>query len=117
MIGDYYRYIAESASGDRHKDVTEKALKNYESATAVADNLGPCNPIKLGLALNFSVFHYEVMSNSKKACDLAETALNDAQEKAGDTDEETLKDARSILELLQENLSLWKQEDGVGDDQ
>jgi hypothetical protein len=37
--------------------------------------LHACNPIKLGLALNFSVFHYEVMQDNKQACVLAETAL------------------------------------------
>lgn len=111
MVGDYYRYIAESASGDKLKDVTAKALESYNQATTVANTLGPCNPIKLGLALNFSVFHYEVLNDQKKACELAEGALKEAQSKASEVDEDTFRDARSILELLQENLSLWNEDD------
>ena len=55
------------------------------------------------------------MSDSKKACELAETALKEAQSKASEVDEETFRDARSILELLQENLSLWNEGDDKKD--
>jgi hypothetical protein len=74
--------------------------------------LNACNPIRLGLALNFSVFHYEVMNDHKKACELGEAALTEALEKIDDVDEETFRDAKSIIELLKENLSLWKEEEG-----
>jgi hypothetical protein len=69
----------------------------------------------LGLALNFSVFHYEVMQDNKQACQLAETALQDAMNKIDDVDEETFRDAKSIIELLKENLTLWKEEEGNAD--
>jgi molybdopterin synthase catalytic subunit len=52
------------------------------------------------------------MNDHKKACDLGETALTEALEKIGDVDEETFRDAKSIIELLKENLSLWKEEEG-----
>ena len=70
MVGDYYRYIAENAKGALMEQVKQKALKAYEEANQIT--LPPCNPIKLGLALNFSVFHYEVMKNHKAACELAD---------------------------------------------
>ena len=73
MVGDYYRYIAENAKADRLESVKQNALKAYDEANQIT--LPPCNPIKLGLALNFSVFHYEVMKNHKIACELADTAL------------------------------------------
>ena len=73
MVGDYYRYIAENAKGALMEEVKQKALKAYEQANVIT--LPPCNPIKLGLALNFSVFHYEVMKNHKAACELADKAL------------------------------------------
>ena len=47
MIGDYYRYIAESAKGDQLQEVSDKALENYEAAMAEAENLEPHSPIKL----------------------------------------------------------------------
>merc|ERR1712019_334446 len=73
MVGDYYRYIAETAKGSLMEEVKQNALKAYTEANQIA--LPPCNPIKLGLALNFSVLHYEVMKNHKAACELADQAL------------------------------------------
>ena len=73
MVGDYYRYIAETAQGDKLEQVKNEALKSYAEAQKIT--LPPCNSIKLGLALNFSVFYYEVMKDQKKACELAEEAL------------------------------------------
>jgi hypothetical protein len=111
MIGDYYRYVAECAKGDRLDDIKSGALENYQKAKDASQSLNACNPIRLGLALNFSVFHYEVMNNHKEACELGEAALSDALEKIDDVDEETFRDAKSIIELLKENLSLWKEEE------
>ena len=51
------------------------------------------------------------MNNHKQACELGEQALSDALEKIDDVDEETFRDAKSIIELLKENLSLWKEEE------
>ena len=110
MIGDYYRYVAEAATGDQLDTVKNGALENYNQAQISSEKLNACNPIRLGLALNFSVFHYEVMNNHKQACELGERALTEALEKIDDVDEETFRDAKSIIELLKENLSLWKEE-------
>jgi len=112
MIGDYYRYVAESASDAQKETVKQGALKGYNEANTLSQGLNACNPIRLGLALNFSVFYYEVMNDHKKACELGEQALSEALEKIDDVDEETFRDAKSIIELLKENLSLWKEEDG-----
>ena len=73
MVGDYYRYIAENAKGADLEAAKSNALESYNMANQIT--LPPCNPIKLGLALNFSVFHYEVMKNHKAACELADQAL------------------------------------------
>ena len=110
MVGDYYRYIAENARDAKLEEVKEKALKAYTEANDIT--LPPCNPIKLGLALNFSVFHYEVMKNHSAACELADKALQDALDKIDELEEDDFRDAKSIIELLKENLTLWKEEEG-----
>jgi len=51
------------------------------------------------------------MNNHKEACILGEQSLSDALEKIDDVDEEMFRDAKSIIELLKENLSLWKEEE------
>jgi hypothetical protein len=114
MVGDYYRYIAETAQGDKLEQVKTEALKAYNEANGIA--LPPCNPIKLGLALNFSVFHYEVMKDHQKAIVLAEESLQAALDKIDDLNEDDFRDAKSIIELLKENITLWKEEDAGEND-
>ena len=114
MIGDYYRYVAECAQGDQLDTVKNGALENYQLAQNTSESLNACNPIRLGLALNFSVFHYEVMKNHKAACELADTALQQALDKIDELEEDDFRDAKSIIELLKENLTLWKEEEEDG---
>ena len=73
--------------------------------------LPPCDPIKLGLALNFSVFYYEAHKNTKEAVALAGQALEDALDKIDELEEEEFREAKSIIELLKENLTLWREEE------
>ena len=113
MVGDYYRYIAENAKDSKLDEVKNKALDAYKQANEL--ELPPCNPIKLGLALNFSVFYYEVMKNPKEAVSLADKALQDALDKIDELEEDDFRDAKSIIELLKENLTLWKEEEEDGD--
>ena len=117
MIGDYYRYVAENATGDLLKEATEGALDHYEQANKCGKSLKPYNSTKLGLALNYSVFYYEVKNDIPKACQLAEEALESAKQNIDNMDNDDARDALSIVELLKENLSLWKEENEDDDAQ
>merc|ERR1712238_353490 len=64
MKADYYRYIAEFANGDAKTKAANSAELAYEEAQKVAEkDLPVTHPIRLGLALNFSVFQYEVLQD------------------------------------------------------
>jgi len=79
MKGDYYRYISEYTSGAAHDAAGEKAHAAYKSATEIAEaDLKTTHPIRLGLALNYSVFYYEVKNDPSIACQLAKKAFDDA---------------------------------------
>ncbi|CAE7334079.1 14-3-3epsilon [Symbiodinium sp. KB8] len=92
MAGDYYRYLAEfAAEGDRASKA-EKAKEKYESASKAAADLPPTNPIRLGLALNYSVFFYEILSQPQDACTLAKHAFDDAISELDSLKEEQYKD-------------------------
>ena len=74
MKGDYYRYNAEylETGSEAHKKVADGAHKAYQSASEIANTqLKTTHPIRLGLALNYSVFFYEVLNEPTKACNLA----------------------------------------------
>ena len=113
MKGDYNRYIAEYAENELKKEVTEDALKSYNEATAIAKNLKVLNSIALGLALNFSVFYYEVMNDHDKAIQIASEDLDNANKELPNIDEdaEEYRDTVSIVNLLKENLDMWKSEE------
>merc|ERR1712190_139576 len=62
MKADYYRYIAEFTEGDAKSKASESARSAYAEAQTVAEkDLAVTHPIRLGLALNYSVFQYEVL--------------------------------------------------------
>jgi len=107
MAGDYYRYLAEFASGDDRKDKALKAQKKYEEATKQGASLPATNPIRLGLALNFSVFYYEILNQPNEACTLAKSAFDDAISELDRLPEEEYKDATLIMQLIRDNLTLW----------
>lgn len=111
MKGDYYRYLAEVATGetrnckhnllsfsirssgkiDDHNSlnlhwntliviyltaVVEDSQKAYQDAFEISKaKMQPTHPIRLGLALNFSVFYYEILNSPDKACQLAKQVI------------------------------------------
>ncbi|KAK9456256.1 BMH1 protein [Dipodascopsis uninucleata] len=108
MKGDYHRYLAEFAVGDKRKDAADASLEAYKAASEVAvTDLPPTHPIRLGLALNFSVFYYEIMNSPDRACHLAKQAFDDAIAELDTLSEESYKDSTLIMQLLRDNLTLW----------
>jgi 14-3-3 protein epsilon len=91
MKADYFRYLAEFAKEDVKKEHASKAEEAYNAATAKAGELAPTHPIRLGLALNFSVFLYEVMNKQQDACRLAKEAFDNAIAELDTLDEESYK--------------------------
>jgi len=119
MKGDYYRYLAEVATGDQRTNVVEQSQKAYQEAFDISKGeMQPTHPIRLGLALNFSVFHYEIQNAPDKACQLAKQAFDDAIAELDTLNEESYKDSTLIMQLLRDNLTLWTSdtqgEEGTG---
>ncbi|KAF9197217.1 14-3-3 protein [Haplosporangium sp. Z 27] len=108
MMGDYHRYLAEFATGEKRKEAADKSLDAYKAASEVAiTELPPTHPIRLGLALNFSVFYYEILNSPDRACHLAKQAFDDAIAELDTLSEESYKDSTLIMQLLRDNLTLW----------
>jgi 14-3-3 protein epsilon len=110
MKGDYHRYYAESSPANCEAQ-KKLALDAYNQAMAIATpGLLPTHPIRLGLALNFSVFYYEILKNTEKGCEMARQAFDDACPDLESLDEENYKESTLIMHLLRDNLTLWKED-------
>ncbi|XP_073805833.1 14-3-3 protein gamma-1 isoform X1 [Danio rerio] len=108
MKGDYYRYLAEVATGEKRAAVVESSEKSYSEAHEISkEHMQPTHPIRLGLALNYSVFYYEIQNAPEQACHLAKTAFDDAIAELDTLNEDSYKDSTLIMQLLRDNLTLW----------
>lgn len=122
MKGDYHRYLAEVTASDGRENVIKESEQAYNDAFEAAKHLESTHPIRLGLALNFSVFYYEIMNQPDKACELAKNAFDEAIAELDNLKEDSYKDSTLIMQLLRDNLTLWTsdtqgdQDEQAGDD-
>lgn len=114
MKGDYYRYLSE-IDPEHNKDNVTNAEGAYKSAFDISTEMQATNPIRLGLALNFSVFYYEILNSPDDACNLAKTALDKAIAEL-DTNNDDTADATLIMQLLKDNLTLWTSDNNRADE-
>merc|ERR1712061_17133 len=116
MKGDYFRYLAEVAVGDAKAAVVDDSQKAYQEAFEISKSkMQPTHPIRLGLALNFSVFYYEILNSPDKACQLAKTAFDEAIAELDTLNEDSYKDSTLIMQLLRDNLTLWTSDAATDD--
>jgi len=116
MKGDYFRYLAEVASGDAKPAVVSQSEESYQAALDIArSQMQPTHPIRLGLALNYSVFFYEILNAPDRACHLAKQAFDEAIAELDTLNEDSYKDSTLIMQLLRDNLTLWTS-DAQGDE-
>ncbi|TGZ73112.1 hypothetical protein CRM22_001713 [Opisthorchis felineus] len=108
LKADYFRYLAEFEEGNDKNDAAEYSLEAYKEAYELACTvLQPTHPVRLGVALNFAVFYYEIINSADRACKLAKQAFDDAIAELDNISEESYKDATLIMQLLRDNLTLW----------
>ena len=108
LKGDYYRYKCEFANGKEYDDACEKAENVYKEAFEIANkNIPITNSTRLGLALNFSVFYYEIKGLKEEACKIAKNTFDESMKVLDDLEKTKAKDTLLIIQLLKENLILW----------
>jgi 14-3-3 protein epsilon len=100
--------MAEFSINEDRKESAASSLKAYGEADVCAKaTLLPTNPIRLGLALNYSVFYYEILASPEHACKLAKCAFDEAITELDGLSEDSYKDSTLIMQLLRDNLTLW----------
>lgn len=108
MEGDYYRYAAEVTADEQRKKYAKLANEAYSSAYETSrSTMKPPHPIRLGLALNYSVFFYEIEDHRSKACNIAKQAFDEAIKDMDSVKMSSFKDSSLIMQLLRDNLTLW----------
>jgi 14-3-3 protein epsilon len=110
LKGDYHRYLAEISQGEDDK---EKAHNSYTKAMEYAAGLRAASPLRLGLALNFSIFYYEVLKSPDKACHLARQTYEEGIADDDDLEELERRESALLLQLLRENIYVWTEHDDV----
>ena len=110
---DYKRYQAEFTEGDTKSQAVENARAAYAEATAAAEkDLIVTHSIRLDLALNCSVFQYDVLANQDEAYKMARKALEDAQAHAVHVASHRLPETTFKMQLLSDNLAVWASRPG-----
>ncbi|KAL2277533.1 hypothetical protein FJTKL_15370 [Diaporthe vaccinii] len=108
MKGDYNRYLAEFVPGEKRRIATATALEAYKIANdAALTELKSTHPLRLGLALNYSVFYLEALKCPDYAFDLAKQALTDAIADLALFPKVSCSESFIIMGLILENLTLW----------
>ena len=111
LKGDYYRYKCEFTKGKDFDDACSKAEKVYKEAYDIANKDIPISSsTRLGLALNYSVFFYEIKGLKEEACIIAKNAFDESLKVLDDLEKSKPKDTILIIQLLKENLILWSNE-------
>lgn len=88
--------------------VKQDAQDSYHKATLQAEQqLKSTHPIRLGLALNYSVFYYEILNSPEIACKIAKKAFDNAIADLDGLEEDEYRDSATIMQLLRDNLTLW----------
>lgn len=108
--GDFHRYLAEFTTGPEKEKAADEARAEYKAASDLVfndSNFPPSHPIRLGMALSYSVFYYEILNEKDQAMKLAKSAFDDAMSELDSLSEESYKDSTLIMQLLRDNLTLW----------
>ena len=113
MKADYHRYLAEIQTGEARKASATLSLETYEACALIANaDLTATHPLRLSLALNFSIFYYEVLNQPSSACHLAKQAFDAAISGFELMEEADQEEATLLMQLLRDNLTLWVADNG-----
>ena len=108
LKADFLRYKCEISYGKELDDIISQTEKIYKEANDIANKeLNINNSTRLGLALNYSVFFYEIKKMKEEAINIAKNAFDEAMKILDDLEISKAKDTLLIIQMLKENLISW----------
>jgi 14-3-3 protein epsilon len=103
MKADYTRYLAEIQKAG-NPQVQAAYTTAYDAARS---SLGPAHPLRTGIALNFSVFHFEIAGSKDAAVQIAKGAHDEGMAALKSLPADEKEDALEVLNLIATNLRNW----------
>jgi len=117
LKGDYYRYQSEFTTDEEFESACKNAEEAYKEAYVIAEKeLHISSSTRLGLALNFSVFYYEIKLLKEEACQIANNSFQESIQILDELEKQKAKDTILIIQLLKENLILWNNDTNEDED-
>ena len=108
LKADFMRYKCEISYEKELDDIISKTEKIYKEANDIANKeLMISNSTRLGLALNYSVFFYDIKKMKEEAINIAKNAFDDAMKILDNLEISKAKDTLLIIQMLKENLIFW----------
>lgn len=105
---DYLRYLAEIANEEEFPDILKDAKTNYETAYKMSiENLPPQDSLYLSVVLNYTVFLYFILDDTRLAFGLADKAYKTAIDNLTYSEEKD-PDVDVLIKRIEENLTIWK---------
>ncbi|CAF2205920.1 unnamed protein product [Brassica napus] len=108
MKANYFRYMAEFGSDAERQGAADNSLEAYKIAMEMAEGgLSPTNLVRLGLALNFSIFNYVILKSTERfatACKLAKKAYDEAISELDGADKQSYEDTTFIVDILRDRV-------------
>ena len=121
MVADLHRYVVECDSsisfdgggggrgaGSPSCDVV---MKLYTRASVAAKALAPGNPVRLGVALNLSVFCKDILNDTERARSIASSSFDLTISQLDELNDSRFTDSAMLMQMLRDNLALWRQND------
>jgi hypothetical protein len=106
LKADYLRYYAEVANQDEFNVVVDKCQDLYEKTYELCKSLDqPYNALTLSVALNYSVFAYFIVDDTKKAYEIADRAYKAAINKISENKNSEID---VLIKNIEDNLTIWK---------
>ena len=96
-----------------HDQVKISAKQAYDHAEECAlHHLPLTHPIRLGIALNYAIFQYDVLGDLDDGYATARTALDQVIAETTNGSGEVPVESAFILSLLRKNVSVWSERPG-----
>ena len=104
---DYLRNITEISMDREYIKFSEHTENQYKKALTLAQNLPMHDLLKINLAINYSVFLYEIKNAREEAKAFAKQAFDECMKSIDELNKSKSLETITAIKILKENITLW----------